>query len=79
MASFVVSDQEVNTLPAYQYNPLEGSRYIRLVELFPGKEEEVIHCALRHVSLDSEPNFEALSTSGEIQKMFSTSYVTAVN
>jgi hypothetical protein len=61
MASFVVSDQEVNTLPAYQYNPLEGSRYIRLVELFPGKEEEVIHCALRHVSLDSEPNFEALS------------------
>lgn len=57
----IESDRDVNQLPTYQYNYLQGPQYVRLVELFTRKENEVINWALRQVSLGSKPSFEALS------------------
>ena len=43
------------------YKPLEGSRSIRLITVKAGAPSSDLHISLPHVSLDSEPAFEALS------------------
>lgn len=49
-------------LPGYRYKPLSSSRpEIRLVTLLPGSWNDGICCTLRHVYLDNDPFYEALS------------------
>ncbi|KAK5659884.1 hypothetical protein OQA88_13347 [Cercophora sp. LCS_1] len=43
------------------YRPLTGSRTIRLLELSPGDARDDLKGILRHVSLDSNPSFLAIS------------------
>ncbi|KAH6711009.1 heterokaryon incompatibility protein-domain-containing protein [Leptodontidium sp. MPI-SDFR-AT-0119] len=45
----------------YQYTPLPGGRYIRLLYLEPGTKSDAGRCQLTTVSLDEAPPFEALS------------------
>ena len=46
---------------ALVYPPLRGEQAIRLVELLPGSGQGDIKCSLKSVSLDSEPEYFALS------------------
>jgi hypothetical protein len=47
---------------SYQYHPLAaGRREIRLLELQPGRYDELLNCRLAIVSLTSNPNYNALS------------------
>jgi len=47
----------------FKYEPLdyETEQYIRLVRLHPGQKQDDIVCELVHVSLASEPLYEAVS------------------
>ena len=48
----------------FYYWPLPRSKYgdgIRLVELLPGQDDEVIRCELRNVRLGDNPRYEAVS------------------
>lgn len=60
MASLIKSEE-------YIYSLLEGETWIRLVEILPGKHEEVLRCRIHHVSQSKNPPYEALSyTWGEL-------------
>ena len=51
----------------FNYQPLSGSREIRIIELQAGQYSDPIHCTIIHVSLDALPQYEALSyTWGDI-------------
>ncbi|KAH7370058.1 heterokaryon incompatibility protein-domain-containing protein [Rhexocercosporidium sp. MPI-PUGE-AT-0058] len=45
----------------FKYQPLTGSSAIRLVILEPGLGQDPVRCRLIHVSLDDNPQYEALS------------------
>jgi len=45
----------------YQYKPLKGFRDIRLVEIAPGKEDEVLRGQMKHTSIDLAGRYHALS------------------
>ncbi len=45
----------------YEYKPLEGERSIRILELFGGDAQSNLRCILHHVSLSTNPEYEALS------------------
>ncbi|KAF2730639.1 HET-domain-containing protein [Polyplosphaeria fusca] len=48
--------------PASIYQPLPEDRYIRVLELFPGRENDPIECGLRILSLrESKGKYEAIS------------------
>jgi hypothetical protein len=44
----------------YNYMPLKIQE-VRLLELFPGRDDEPIHGSIRHVSIDDNPKFSAIS------------------
>jgi hypothetical protein len=46
---------------SYEYQPIEGNRSTRLLFLVPGEFDEDIYFRLVHVSLDNNPQYEALS------------------
>ncbi|KAK3988766.1 ankyrin repeat-containing domain protein [Cladorrhinum sp. PSN332] len=50
-----------NNSRRYEYLPITGKSCIRLLELHPGREKEIIKFDLFEVDLDDEPPFEALS------------------
>lgn len=59
--TITVNSQHHN-LDSYQYSPLPGDGYIRVLELQPGVGNEPLHGTLSDVSLyDSELEFESLS------------------
>ena len=45
----------------FRYQRLETRETIRLLHLHPGKNDELISCHLRHVSLNKRPEYEGLS------------------
>ncbi|KAG4433772.1 hypothetical protein IFR05_010739 [Cadophora sp. M221] len=45
----------------FKYKPLTGSSAIRLVILEAGRGQDPVKCRLIHVSLDDDPQYEALS------------------
>lgn len=45
----------------YPYRPLEKTNHIRLLKLLPGVKSQKVDCQLMPVSLDSNPQYEALS------------------
>ncbi|KAG4442145.1 hypothetical protein IFR05_002358 [Cadophora sp. M221] len=45
----------------FQYKKLESGSYIRLLILQPGAYEDSISCHVKHVDLESKPQYEALS------------------
>lgn len=45
----------------YRYEPLSQPNRIRVLELQPGSGDDPISVSLRNVSLDAEPQFEAIS------------------
>jgi Heterokaryon incompatibility protein (HET) len=45
----------------YRYHPLTGQADIRLLTLLPGKWNAPVKCILHHISLDENPDYEALS------------------
>jgi hypothetical protein len=49
-----------NALP-YHYQPLQGRRSIRILELFPDRKGAPLRCNMLGVSLDDAPEYEALS------------------
>jgi hypothetical protein len=51
---------EPTALP-YHYQPLQGRRSIRLLELLPDKGGAPLRCNMLEVSLDDAPEYEALS------------------
>jgi hypothetical protein len=50
-----------STNPTFQYAPLSGPSDIRLVVLHPGRGDDPVRCQLKHVALDRNPQYEALS------------------
>ncbi|KAK8187774.1 heterokaryon incompatibility protein-domain-containing protein [Phyllosticta capitalensis] len=47
--------------PRYQHKPLKGAKAFRLVELQPGENDDALRCDIKTVSLDEQPQYEALS------------------
>ncbi|KAK8223084.1 heterokaryon incompatibility protein-domain-containing protein [Phyllosticta capitalensis] len=47
--------------PRYQHKPLKGAKAFRLVELQPGEKDDALRCDIKIVSLDEQPQYEALS------------------
>jgi hypothetical protein len=45
----------------YQYQRLKGRRSIRVLELLPDKKGAPLRCNMREVSLDENPDYEAVS------------------
>jgi hypothetical protein len=57
-----------NTNIMYEYHPLSTSRSIRVIELLPSRvAKRILAVNLREVSLDENPDFEALSYAWESQ------------
>ena len=48
-------------MPRYEYEPLGTEWNTRLLEVFPGKEDEPIQCSLTRAILNSAPEYVALS------------------
>lgn len=62
MASFKQAyyDVKLKQCKPFVYSPL-GTREIRVITLLPDADYKPIRCTLEHVSLDEEPEYEALS------------------
>lgn len=52
---------ELEELRKYEYEPLLGSREIRLLVLHPGRKNDDVSCDLKTVSLDDVNEYEAIS------------------
>jgi Heterokaryon incompatibility protein (HET) len=50
-----------NRSTEYRYDPLPGSRFIRLLILHPSTRSKYLECDLDFATLDDHPHFEALS------------------
>ena len=63
------------SLDMYTYSPLSGARDVRLLDLHPSeKRNDSIHCTIRHVCLDDQNSYEALSyTWGDASQHFDIS------
>lgn len=55
-------DEELEVAPIFGYRPLPTHRKpFRVLILLPGRPKDTIECHLKHVFLDDEPEYEALS------------------
>jgi hypothetical protein len=55
---------KIRSYLTYKYCDLDNhvnSTQIRLIELFAGKEDDILRCRIHHVSLDKRPQYEAVS------------------
>jgi hypothetical protein len=51
----------MTSIAAYEYEPLPGPRWIRVLKLYSGHYEDDIICSLEEVPIDDHPIYEALS------------------
>jgi len=49
------------TVPNYTYDPLQSPTSIRILELLPGVEQDLIQCQLYNTGINEAPQYEALS------------------
>jgi hypothetical protein len=45
----------------YQYSPLPSEKFIRLLEVYPGRVSDNIDCTLHQTELENAPKYEAIS------------------